>query len=454
MDYKQAHKNQPSMRAGGSSGRRGHSGVCAGAGLAGCCCRAPNGHHDHDEGVGVDVGAGGGDGGGGIVGKGSSTNTHPSYANVGKSHTCAVAANIGFIAALDESMSGVRIDEQKHNAEFIKPTSSQQRWALLVLGSKYGKLAHPASRILANALTVHTRSLARWISNSEGRLTYPPPVGCGCDTDGGGGGGGGGERAMYGEHCQPPRMTRPLHTFGASLNILCQFAGNSFKISRTRRSFSQKHKRSLSLSSASQHCGAIRELSTELSSPMAEHPAWMSDIKPSTSHVLLTGADMYAGERIAVGGLDGGADGGVNGGGGDDSDSGGDGTGSIVNLGIGVHSLPILMAMPQRRSAAEIVTGITLCLTSNATSPMFLLQKHSSAFSSLSSAQHASRLKLFEFESHNLSIGAKLSPAHSGTNVSRCAFAPNAIFDSMTTKSVVLRTHRMLYVMTLPPTYY
>jgi hypothetical protein len=188
---------------------------------------------------------------------------------------------------------------------------------------------------------------------------------------------------------------------------------------------------------------------------MAEHPAWMSDIKPSTSHVLLTGADMYAGERIAVGGgLAGGADGAVNGGGGDVSDSGGDGTGSIVNLGIGVHSLPILMAMPQRRSAAEIVTGITLCLTSNATSPMFLLQKHSSAFSSLSSAQHASRLKLFEFESHNLSMGAKLSPEHSGTNVSRCAFAPNAIFDIMTTKSVVLRAHRMPHVMTLPPTYH
>jgi hypothetical protein len=38
-----------------------------------------------------------------------------------------VAANIGFIAALDESMSGVRMGEQKHNAEFIKPTSSQHR---------------------------------------------------------------------------------------------------------------------------------------------------------------------------------------------------------------------------------------------------------------------------------------------------------------------------------------
>ena len=148
---------------------------------------------------------------------------------------------------------------------------------------------------------------------------------------GGGGGGGGGVLSTKGRHCHPPRIVAP-QTLGEALNMAAKFAGNSRKSACMRGSDLQKQSSPLSCTNASQHADVTRLEAPP--STIDEHPAWIIETIPSTSHVASIVGETMAGDMIDGGG---GGDGDT--GGGEASGNGG-GKGDSIKRGIGSHRSP------------------------------------------------------------------------------------------------------------------
>jgi hypothetical protein len=143
---------------------------------------------------------------------------------------------------------------------------------------------------------------------------------------GGAGGGGGGVLSTKGRHCHPPRIVVP-QTLGEALNMAAKFAGNSRKSACMRGSDLQKQSSPLSCTNASQHADVTR---LEAPSAIDEHPAWIIETIPLTSHVASIVGETMAGDMIDGGGDD-------DGGGGGDT---GGGKGDSIKRGIGAHPSP------------------------------------------------------------------------------------------------------------------